>query len=115
VVSVAQVVAAGLASAVAAFIASKFGVTGTLLGAALTAMVVTGGLAILNSYLENLTAGVRTLEGRRPELRQDFVSRMGATEVLLRMLARSCCPYNGLITHLCASLFLAVRVTTLKS
>jgi hypothetical protein len=76
VVSAAQVVAAGLASTAAAFLTSKFGVAGTLLGAALTAMIITGGSAILNSYLENLTGSVRTLGGRRPELRQTFISRM---------------------------------------
>src|SRR5918997_172492 len=31
------------------------------------------------------------------------------------VFARAHCPYNGLITHLCASLFLAGRVTTAKS
>ena len=52
VVSVHQVVGAGLAAATAAFVTSRFGVAGTLLGAALTAMIITGGSAILKSYLE---------------------------------------------------------------
>jgi hypothetical protein len=77
VVSAPQVVAAGLASTVAAFLTSKFGVAGTLLGAALTAMIITGGSAILRSYLENLTPSVRTLRGR-PDLRENFISRMRA-------------------------------------
>jgi hypothetical protein len=62
---------------VAAFLTSKFGVAGTLLGAALTAMIITGGSAILRSYLENLTPSVRTLRGR-PDLRENFISRMRA-------------------------------------
>jgi hypothetical protein len=70
-----QVVAAGLASTVAAFFTSTFGVAGTMLGAALTAMIITGGSAILTSYLENLPRGVRRLRGR-PDLRENFVSRM---------------------------------------
>jgi hypothetical protein len=75
VVSAPQVVAAGLTSTVAAFFTSTFGVAGTMLGAALTAMIITGGSAILRSYLENLPRGVRTLRGR-PDLRENFVSRM---------------------------------------
>jgi hypothetical protein len=68
-------VAAGLASTVAAFLTSTFGVAGTMLGAALTAMIITGGSAILKSYLENLTPSVRTLRGH-PDLRENFISRM---------------------------------------
>ena len=99
-VSAHQVVAAGLASTTAAFVTSRFGVAGTLLGAALTAMIITGGSAILKSYLESATANVReaprklrerrnrwkagrtaeppdTLPGR-PDLRDSFISRMRA-------------------------------------
>jgi hypothetical protein len=100
-VSAQQVVAAGLASTTAAFVTSRFGVAGTLLGAALTAMIITGGSAILKSYLESATANVReaprklrerrnrwkagrttaeppdTLPGR-PDLRDNFISRMRA-------------------------------------
>jgi hypothetical protein len=75
VVSVPQVIAAGFASTVAAFFTSTFGVAGTMLGAALTAMIITGGSTILGSYLESLPRGVRTLRGR-PDLRENFVSRM---------------------------------------
>ena len=78
VVSAPQVMAAGLTSTAAAFLTSKFGVAGTLLGAALTAMIITGGSAILHSYLENLPGRVRTLAERRPELRQNFISRLRA-------------------------------------
>jgi hypothetical protein len=78
VVSAPQVVAAGLAATAAALLTSRFGVAGTLLGAALTAMIITGGSAILGSYLENLTASTRTLGGRRPAFRENFISRMRA-------------------------------------
>ena len=74
-VSAPQVLAAGLASTAAAFLTSTFGVAGTVLGAALTAMIITGGSAILRSYLENLPRGVRTLR-ERPDLREKFISRM---------------------------------------
>ena len=55
VVSGSQVFAAGLASTTAAFVTSKFGVAGTILGAALTTMIITGGAAILNAYLQSVT------------------------------------------------------------
>ena len=64
-----QVMAAGLASTGAAFVTSSFGVAGTLLGAALTAMIITGGSALLKAYLENAAERVRggasTLRARR--------------------------------------------------
>lgn len=99
IVSGNQVLSAGLASAGAALVTSKFGVAGTLLGAALTAMLVTGGSAVLKSYLESLTGNVRKMPrkmrarrerwraGRgeapptianRPDLRDNFVGRMRA-------------------------------------
>jgi hypothetical protein len=104
VVSGTQVFAAGLASTTAAFVTSKFGVAGTILGAALTTMIITGGAAILNAYLKSLTGSVRkvphkfraqrerrerrkaaryeeppteTLPGR-PDLRDNFMGRMRA-------------------------------------
>jgi hypothetical protein len=96
-----QVFAAGLASTTAAFVTSKFGVAGTILGAALTTMIITGGAAILNAYLKSVTGSVRkvphklrarrerrkaaryaeppteTLPGR-PDLRDNFMGRMRA-------------------------------------
>ena len=51
--------AAGLAATAASFVTSRFGVAGTLLGAALTAMIITGGSAILKSYLESVSGRVR--------------------------------------------------------
>jgi hypothetical protein len=104
VVSGSQVFAAGLASTTAAFVTSKFGVAGTILGAALTTMIITGGAAILNAYLESVTGSVRkvphklrarrerrerrkaaryaeppteTLPGR-PDLRDNFMGRARA-------------------------------------
>ncbi len=92
--------AAGFASAAAAFVTSRFGVAGTLLGAALTTMIITGGSAILKAYLESVTGNVRkvprklrerrnrwkagrmaeppdTMPGR-PDLRDNFAGRMRA-------------------------------------
>jgi len=95
-----QVTAAGLASAGAALITSRFGVAGTLLGAALTAMIITGSSAILKAYLEAASGRVRQMpnmfrsstrgqekaggvggEGTmpgRPDLRDNFMGRMRA-------------------------------------
>jgi len=88
---------AGLAATGASFVTSRFGVAGTLLGAALTAMIITGGSAILRAYLEAASGRVRgmptklragreqhkagdfggTMPGR-PDLRDNFVGRMRA-------------------------------------
>lgn len=99
VVSGSQVVAAGFASAGAAIITSKFGVAGTLIGAALTTMIITGGSAILKAYLESVGGTMlevpqkirerrerrkaqryeraSTLPGR-PDLRNNFAGRIRA-------------------------------------
>jgi hypothetical protein len=88
---------AGLAASAASFVTSRFGVAGTLLGAALTAMIITGGSAIFRSYLEAASGRVRGMptklrarrgqqNGRgfggtmpgRPDLRDNFVGRMRA-------------------------------------
>jgi len=88
---------AGLAATGASFVTSLFGVAGTLLGAALTAMIITGGSAILRAYLESVSGHVRgmptklrarreqyeaedfggTMPGR-PDLRDNFVGRVRA-------------------------------------
>jgi hypothetical protein len=94
-----QVLAAGFASAGAALITSRFGVAGTLLGAALTTMIITGGSAILKAYLENVTGNVRKVPRKlrarreqrkaqryaepetlpeRPDLRDNLAGRMRA-------------------------------------
>lgn len=99
VVSGSQVIAAGLASTTAAIVTSKFGVAGTLLGAALTSMIITGGGAVLRGYLENATGNVRKMPRKikasanrrkanryseppvmpeRPDLRNNFAGRMRA-------------------------------------
>lgn len=101
IVSPHQVVAAGAASAGAAGVTSSFGVAGTLIGAALTAMIITGGSAILKAYLENATGTVKKMPsvfrsranrhkaGRTPEaprtlpdnpgLRDNFMGRLRAS------------------------------------
>ncbi|MEJ7840739.1 MAG: hypothetical protein WKF95_03135 [Rubrobacter sp.] len=65
-----QVMAAGLASTCAAFVTSRFGVAGTLLGAALTAMIITGGSAVLKAYIENAAGRVRGGATRLRERRE---------------------------------------------
>jgi hypothetical protein len=91
--------AAGLAATGASFVTSRFGVAGTLLGAAVTAMIITGGSTILRAYLETVSGRVRqvptklrsyrgqenvegyggggTMPGR-PDLRDNFMGRMRA-------------------------------------
>lgn len=96
VITMSQITSAGLAATGASLVTSRFGVAGTLLGAALTAMLVTGGSAILRAYLESLSGRVREvptkLRARRergaggadsampgsPDLRDNFVGRMRA-------------------------------------
>ena len=94
-----QVVAAGLASTGAAFVTSRFGVAGTLIGAALTAMIITGGSAVLRAYIESASTRVREMPTKirsrgqgsraagagepktmpgRPDLRNNFMGRMRA-------------------------------------
>ncbi len=90
---------AGLAATGAAFVTSRFGVAGTLLGAALTAIIITGGSAILRGYIEGASSRVRDVPTRllswgqqrkaghsdqpqtlpgRPDLRAKFIGRMRA-------------------------------------
>lgn len=98
--SFSTVLAAGFASATAATVTSSFGVAGTLVGAALTTMIITGGSVILKTYLETVSghvrrvpekvraranrqragrssAGAATIPGR-PNLRDNFVGRLRA-------------------------------------
>ena len=107
-----QIMAAGLAATGAAFVTSRFGVAGTLLGAALTAMIITGGSAVLKAYIENAAGRVRSgatrLQERkeartsdaapeeaptaqanppgRPDLRNNFAGRMRAAVEWFRQL-----------------------------
>jgi hypothetical protein len=65
-----QIMAAGLAATGAAFVTSRFGVAGTLIGAALTAMIITGGSAVLKAYIENAAGRVRSGATRLQERRE---------------------------------------------
>jgi hypothetical protein len=117
------VASAGLASAGAAFLTSKFGVAGTLIGAAITTMIITGGSAILKAYLESVTGSVRQMPGRvrerrkaarygepasppgRPDLRDNFAGRMRAALSWfsnLPPLARRSILVKGLLAALAA-------------
>jgi hypothetical protein len=58
-VKLTGVVAAGLAAALAAFFTSRFGITGTVLGTALTAMIITVGSTLSGFYLERAAAKAR--------------------------------------------------------
>jgi hypothetical protein len=100
VVTTSQILAAGFAAAVAAVVTSRFGVAGTLIGSALTAMIITGGSAILKAYLESVTGNVRKVPSKlreqrnrrrreggsaepdtmpgRPDLRDNFAGRVRA-------------------------------------
>jgi hypothetical protein len=109
-----QVVSAGLASTAAAFVTSRFGVAGTLLGAALTAMIITGGSAIVRFYLESVPSKLRARRQRwkagrsagpdtvveRPDPRDNFMGRMRAAVgwfSQLPLLTRRSILINGLI------------------
>lgn len=104
-----QIVAAGLAATCAAFVTSRFGVAGTLLGAGITAMIITGGSAVLKAYIENAAGRVRSGATRlrerrdagpaeqaapteapnppgRPDLRNNFAGRMRAAVEWFRNL-----------------------------
>lgn len=64
--SIAQVLAGALASVSAAVVASTFGLTGTLLGAAITSIVATIGGALYKHSLERAHARVRVRIHRNP-------------------------------------------------
>jgi hypothetical protein len=88
VVSGYQVMAAGFAAMMATLVTSHFGVAGTLLGAALTAMIITGGSAILKGYLEAVTGNVskvpRKLRARRHRWKAGRVSEPPETTLPTR-------------------------------
>ncbi|WP_219975463.1 hypothetical protein [Rubrobacter xylanophilus] len=77
VVSITQVLAAGMASVAAALITSRFGVAGTIAGAALTTMIITAGSAILKAYLESFSGHVRSVPRR---FRDSIGQRKRATQ-----------------------------------
>jgi hypothetical protein len=55
-----SVIATGLAAAGAAFLTSRFGIAGTILGTAVMAMLITAGAAILEVYLETAADASRS-------------------------------------------------------
>lgn len=59
-----QIMATGLAATAAAFVTSRFGVAGTLIGAGLTAMIITGGSAIVKAYMEAAAERARGARSR---------------------------------------------------
>jgi hypothetical protein len=61
VVRPVSVIATGLAAAGAAFLTSRFGVAGTILGTAVMAMLISAGSSILEVYLETAAAKARTV------------------------------------------------------
>lgn len=63
IVSGSSVIAAGLASALAAAVTSSLGWAGGLIGAALTTMIITGGSAVLNAYIQNMKSRVQAAPG----------------------------------------------------
>jgi hypothetical protein len=62
-VKLTAVVAAGFAAAVAAFFTSRFGIAGTVLGTAATAMIITAGSAVIGFFFEYAADKVRGLPG----------------------------------------------------
>jgi hypothetical protein len=81
IVSGSSIIAAGIASALAAAVTSSMGWAGGLIGAALTTMIITGGSAILNAYLQSAKSRVQAAPGNiraatqrvRPQGRQGRV------------------------------------------
>src|SRR5215210_2701392 len=61
IVNPVSVIATGLAAAGAAFLTSRFGIAGTVLGTAVMAMLITAGASILEVYLETAAAKARTV------------------------------------------------------
>lgn len=80
ILSLAAIIAAGLASATAAIIRPffNFGESNTILGAAFTAIVITTSSAIYKAYLENAESNIRSLTSSvRPSRRRRSVLFMG--------------------------------------
>ncbi|MGI8650690.1 MAG: hypothetical protein ACR2KW_09980 [Rubrobacter sp.] len=86
--SFSQMLAAGLASTGAAVVTSRFGVAGTIIGAALTTMIITGGSAILKSYLETLAGHAKSVPQRintgRTRANRARAGRTGSTATVNR-------------------------------
>ena len=56
-----SVIATGLAAAGAAFLTSRFGIAGTIIGTAVMTMLITAGASIIEVYLETAAARARTV------------------------------------------------------
>jgi hypothetical protein len=63
IIDPAKVIAGGIASPAAALLASRFGVAGTLLGLALTAVIITVLTDILKVYLARAPGTVTSIPG----------------------------------------------------
>ncbi|ABG03641.1 hypothetical protein Rxyl_0671 [Rubrobacter xylanophilus DSM 9941] len=61
----AEVVATGLAGAVAAFVTSRFGIAGTVLGTAVAVMIITAASSLIQAYLEGAAGRLLALPRRR--------------------------------------------------
>ncbi|WP_143529084.1 hypothetical protein [Rubrobacter xylanophilus] len=61
----AEVLATGLAGAVAAFVTSRFGIAGTILGTAVAVMIITAASSIIQAYLEGAVGRLFALPRRR--------------------------------------------------
>jgi hypothetical protein len=61
----AEVVATGLAGAVAAFVTSRFGIAGTVLGTAVAVMIITAASSVIQAYLEGAAGRLLALPRRR--------------------------------------------------
>src|SRR5918999_2672387 len=67
IVKPVSVIATGLAAAGAAFLTSRFGIAGTILGTAVMAMLITAGASVLEVYLGTAAAKGRAVpSGPRP-------------------------------------------------
>ncbi|WP_162924616.1 hypothetical protein [Rubrobacter indicoceani] len=92
-ISVSQMLAAGMASVGAALFTSRFGVAGTLIGAGLTTMIITGGSAILKSYLDTLSGHVKSMPQRintgRTRLNRSRAGRAANTTATVDSATRS--------------------------
>lgn len=61
----AEVVATGLAAAAGAFLTSRFGIAGTVLGTAVTVMVITAASSVIQAYLEGAAGRLLSLPASR--------------------------------------------------
>ncbi len=77
-ITLAAIVATGLAAATAAIITSSFGVAGTVAGAVLTPVIITAGSAIYKAYIESASSKVRDIPNTVRIPRNDVLGRFQA-------------------------------------